>query len=635
VTIQERYPRGSEWRRWDPHLHAPGTALNDQFEGSDRFETYLSALEAATPSIEVLGITDYLSAKCYVAVSGAKAQNRLPAVKMIFPNIELRLSIGTSHGKGINFHLLVSPDDLNHVQAIERFLARLSFQYQKDKYHCTESDLRALGHAYNHELVDDESAYREGVNQFKVDFKQLRDELEQSDWMRRNVITAVVAGSNDGTSGLQDDTSAFAAQRQEIEAFADVIFSGSEKQVNFWLGESAPDLDAFTKQYRGPKPCLHGSDAHSIDRVGNPDLERRTWIKGDPIFESLRQACIEPKPRVFIGGAVPELQSPERTIARISTLGADWLLGEGIEINPGLVAVIGARGSGKTALADLLAHGAGSSLPINSADSFLSRAAALVRNALVSVDWSSGDSTVKSLAEPPEDDDADVHYLSQQFVERLCSAESANDELLDEINKVVFAAHAPATRLGVTSFADLVSIKSGDTRQKRQYLVERLDSIADDVQTERSKRLSLPSKRDALKHLDAKIAEIQKARSQIVRPGSSERASYYEGLRHEIQRRESLIQTQARVSKALDHLESEVQRYQSQVFPNALSQLQQSHRLVPFTDADWMVFTPSFTGDPTSVITDAKSCVECEIISLQGSSGASPSPELAPEALQV
>ena len=26
-------PRGSRWHRWDPHLHAPGTLLNDQFGG--------------------------------------------------------------------------------------------------------------------------------------------------------------------------------------------------------------------------------------------------------------------------------------------------------------------------------------------------------------------------------------------------------------------------------------------------------------------------------------------------------------------------------------------------------------------------------------------------------------------------
>ena len=51
--------RGSDWRRWEPHIHAPGTVLNDQFGGGDPWETYLTALETATPSIEALAVTDY------------------------------------------------------------------------------------------------------------------------------------------------------------------------------------------------------------------------------------------------------------------------------------------------------------------------------------------------------------------------------------------------------------------------------------------------------------------------------------------------------------------------------------------------------------------------------------------------
>jgi hypothetical protein len=26
--------RGSEWRRWEPHVHAPGTVMNNQFGGN-------------------------------------------------------------------------------------------------------------------------------------------------------------------------------------------------------------------------------------------------------------------------------------------------------------------------------------------------------------------------------------------------------------------------------------------------------------------------------------------------------------------------------------------------------------------------------------------------------------------------
>lgn len=48
---------GSSWKRWDPHIHAPGTLLNDQFNGD--WSLYLSKLEGSSPAIQALGITDY------------------------------------------------------------------------------------------------------------------------------------------------------------------------------------------------------------------------------------------------------------------------------------------------------------------------------------------------------------------------------------------------------------------------------------------------------------------------------------------------------------------------------------------------------------------------------------------------
>lgn len=34
------YNRGSEWRRWDLHIHTPGTQKNDQFVGENENEKY-------------------------------------------------------------------------------------------------------------------------------------------------------------------------------------------------------------------------------------------------------------------------------------------------------------------------------------------------------------------------------------------------------------------------------------------------------------------------------------------------------------------------------------------------------------------------------------------------------------------
>jgi len=83
---------GSQWHRWEPHIHAPGTVLNDQFKGVDRWEQYLDALEKAAPVIRALGVTDYYSTESYQRVLETKRNGRLPACDLIFPNIEMRLA---------------------------------------------------------------------------------------------------------------------------------------------------------------------------------------------------------------------------------------------------------------------------------------------------------------------------------------------------------------------------------------------------------------------------------------------------------------------------------------------------------------------------------------------------------------
>ena len=74
----KNYLRGSEWRRWDLHIHTPGTQKNDQFEGRtleekwdryyDDIEQYIGDGSDKCKAISVIGITDYLSIDNYKKV---------------------------------------------------------------------------------------------------------------------------------------------------------------------------------------------------------------------------------------------------------------------------------------------------------------------------------------------------------------------------------------------------------------------------------------------------------------------------------------------------------------------------------------------------------------------------------------
>lgn len=72
-----KYPKGSEWRIWDLHIHTPGTAKNDQY-GNDEavWEAYITKLEENT-DVAVLGITDYFSIENYLFLKQKQADGSL------------------------------------------------------------------------------------------------------------------------------------------------------------------------------------------------------------------------------------------------------------------------------------------------------------------------------------------------------------------------------------------------------------------------------------------------------------------------------------------------------------------------------------------------------------------------------
>ena len=480
--------RGSEWRRWEPHIHAPGTVMNDQFKGPTAWEDYISALEAATPSIEAIAVTDYYVTETYERVLEYKRDGRLSSVNLIFPNVELRLDVATAKGGFVNLHLFVSPEDRDHISALQRLLSRLHFTVQHDRFDCTRAELIRLGKKEDPTITDDCTALAYGANQYKVNFNELREVLGQSGWAQTNILVAVAGGSNDGTSGVRD--AADQTLRREIESFADVIFASSQAQRKFWLGERDLNPEEIRTRYRSLKPCLHGSDAHKQDEVAMPFDARFSWIKGGLEFDSLRQACIDLRGRAYVGAEPPSSATPSQVISEIRVFDAPWMQTPKIPLNAGLVTIIGARGSGKTALADMIAAGCDSiAEEAWSADeavnpSFLVRARSLLGGGKVKVTWAAGDPSTRSL------DGSDAHgpmsyprvrYLSQQFVEELCSSSGMTDELLQEIERVIFEAHPEPDRDGALDFAELLEHRASRHRLARQREAEAVSQISERI----------------------------------------------------------------------------------------------------------------------------------------------------------
>lgn len=596
----KRWSVGAVWRRWDPHLHAPGTLLEDQFKGD--WNAYLTAIETSSPRIEALGVTDYFCIRTYKAVCKWKEEGRLPDVRLIFPNVELRLDVKTDKA-AINLHLLFAPDDPEHVAAIERVLGLLQCTLNGRIYTCNETDLAGIGRLIN-SGADPEAALRLGAGQFKVKLEELRTLYGRDAWLRENCLIAVAGSNNDGTAGLQSDDS-FKLVRREIEQFADMIFASTPKQREFWLGKGADDVAKLERLYRGRKPCLHGSDAHRAETVGKPQLDRYCWIKGDPTFEALRQVVIEPEDRVSIGSTVPD-GGPSPRISSVQVADAPWLRCSEMTLNEGLVAIIGERGSGKTALADMIARGARAEGAGTASASFLRRAGALLGDSRVLLTWRDGTVETRRLrsasTDEPEDRPADVRYLSQQFVDGLCSAAGLATELREEIERVVFDASDESQRMGASGFADMADVWLEPPRRRREELRELIRDSAASIQEEDQLRAGLAKVRSERADLEKKLAVERRSLETLIPKGQEERAKQLSVIEADCSQVERLIEELRLRRKRIADLAAEVEHIRTNVEASRFRRMQTTFAAAELTGDDWSAFAMGFTGDVDGIL---------------------------------
>ena len=355
---------GSIWRKWDLHIHCPSTVFNNQFVGStndEKWEKYAEEIEKLE-DFSVLGITDYFSIKGYKKMLVLKKTGRFPRIDLLLPNVELRILPVTADNKAINLHIIFSPSIVDELDSL--FFNNLEFEYSENTYKCIESDLIKLGRDYKGDQeLSEESAYEEGCNQFKTELKQLNNIFKKNKKLRENSITGVSNNSGDGNSGIQH--SSLAATRQEIYRFSDFIFSANPNDRTYFSGKGVDPQEKVIKDYGSLKPCIHGSDAHSIGDICKPDKNRYTWIKADPTFEGLRQIKFEPIERVKIQENNPQCEFAKPYFSEILieddiNIFDDQTIKfrtQDFKLNPNLVTIIGGRGEGKSVLIDYFANG--------------------------------------------------------------------------------------------------------------------------------------------------------------------------------------------------------------------------------------------------------------------------------------
>lgn len=357
------FAKGSEWRRWELHIHTPGTKKNDNFNGTSLDEKwnnyyhnineYIGNGEDPLKSIAVIAITDYLSIDNYKKVI---SDNRLPAsIKLVLANVEMRIQ-PIANDSPINIHFIFNPDVIDSVES--RFFSKINFKYGSTTFSASHSELIRLGKTIDSNL-DDYAAYKKGIEQFVPSFDKIQEVFLNDKELRDNTVIFVSNSSTDGVSGAinhSDYLDAFQgdsqlkAFRQSIYKFVDGIFSSTPSDINYFLGKKTNcPAEVVTAECGALKPCIHGSDAHENNKIFEPDQHKYCWIKADPTFNGLKQILYEPEERVCISNTKPECKPAYYVIDKV-ILDDEEFSDEPIYFNDKLTCIIGGKSTGKSIL---------------------------------------------------------------------------------------------------------------------------------------------------------------------------------------------------------------------------------------------------------------------------------------------
>ncbi len=157
-----------------------------------------------------------------------------------------------------------------------------------------------------------------------------------------------------------------------------------------------------------------------------------------------------------------------------------WFDGS-VPFNPGLVAIVGNKGSGKSALADTL--GLLGATKNSDAFSFLSKErfrhpiGGLAAYFEATIEWESGDTATKCLADAIKPEEVELlKYLPQDHVETVCNElVGLGEEGFEQELKAVIFSHVPdAERLGHVTLDELVRFQTGEKQKRIDSLLKQL-----------------------------------------------------------------------------------------------------------------------------------------------------------------
>ncbi len=296
--------RGSEWRKWDLHLHTPSS-----YDYDDKSVTNKTIIEKLKEkNISVVAITDH-HAIDHVRIKELQELGRKEDIT-IFPGIELRTQLVAKE----NIHLIaVFSQEANLEHLSNEILTKLEINSQRQD--------------------------GEGEDVIFCDYKKVLSVV-------RELNGLIIIHCGEKTQGMDDviknDTKVKEAIKEKMVEEINIFEIGNpEKDIAGYKGKVFSDL---SRNY----PLILCSDNHDIKKYYT-DNKLPTWIKADPNFEGLKQIIYEPDDRVKIQEFKPEEKETYQLIDKVKFIDDSFMPDE-LLINQNLTTVIGGKSTGKSIL---------------------------------------------------------------------------------------------------------------------------------------------------------------------------------------------------------------------------------------------------------------------------------------------
>jgi energy-coupling factor transporter ATP-binding protein EcfA2 len=308
-------------------------------------------------------------------------------------------------------------------------------------------------------------------------------------------------------------------------------------------------------------------------------------------------------------GEIPaaETRHPSHTIAEVVIDGAPWLQTQRLALAPGLIAIIGARGSGKTALAELIAAGCDAIPRAVNTRSFLHRARAFLKDTAVTLRWSAGDTATRSVAAAGEGiakAGPRARYLSQQFVEELCASDGVTSGLVREIERIVFESHDVTDRDGAVDFQELLTLRAARHREARAREEANLASLAERIAVETQKQAQVAPLKSQIAEKEALLARLSEERGRLTAADGHERIARLTALTQAADRVRSFVRFFNLQEQQLLALKDEVASFRAQGAPEALQTLQRRYVGTGIKGEAWAPFLLNYSGPVERLLAD-------------------------------